>query len=136
MGETLHDASTERRDAPRFALRAAFENDRMWMVQLTMNTRRAPGRVLGDHPEDESVQFPAHTLSSRSGLVSRKPLPIQLEAGPMPSNNRFRLDQEQHPIPSGTEPSQDHPEDEDAFVEELQAVAAGSGFPKSRSRRE
>ena len=78
--------------------------------QFTMNARRAPSRVLGDHSEDEFAQFPAHALSSRSGPVSRKPLPIHFEACPMPANDSLRLDEDQSPLPSWPEPPQDHPE--------------------------
>ena len=77
--------------------------------QFPMNARRTPGRVLGDHAEDELTQFPADTLSSRADSMPRKPRPRQLEPCPVPANNCLRLDQDQHPLPSPPEPPQDHP---------------------------
>jgi hypothetical protein len=46
---------------------------------FSMNARRTPCLVLGDHAENDLLQFPADTLSSRSDPVSRNPRPIQPE---------------------------------------------------------
>jgi len=70
----------------------SFTNIEAKHLQFSMNAWRTPATVVGNHAEDEFAQFPAHTLSSRSGLVSRKPGPIQLEACPMPENDCLRLD--------------------------------------------
>src|ERR1035441_3981337 len=91
-------------------------------LQLSMNSRRAPGRVLGDHAEDQFAQFPAHALSSHAVPMPREPRPIQLESRPMPANDSLRLDENQCDLPSRPEPPQDHPE---YFV--------GSGKPRLRA---
>ena len=57
--------------------------------QFAMNPWRAPGRVLGDHAEDEFAQFFARWPSSRTGVLARDPLPIQLESGTMPAKNNL-----------------------------------------------
>src|SRR5271156_4531984 len=71
-----------------------------------MNARRTPGRVLGDHAEDEL----ADALPARAPPVPREPGPIQLEAGALPSHNCIRLNENQCMPPPGPEPSQYHPE--------------------------
>jgi hypothetical protein len=62
--------------------------------QFSMNTRRAQGRVLGYHAEDEFAQFFAYTPSSRTSAMPREPLPIQLESSVMPIDNGLRLDKD------------------------------------------
>lgn len=44
---------------------SSFGNIEAEYLQFTMNTRRAPGRIFGNHAEDEVAQFPAYTFSSR-----------------------------------------------------------------------
>lgn len=80
-------------------------------LQLTMNARRAPVRVLSDHAENDLTQFLAHALSSRSGPLQREPRPVQLETRPVPPNDSPLLEEDQRSIPSRPEPSQDHPEE-------------------------
>src|SRR5271170_6767845 len=75
-----------------------------------MNARRTPGRVLGDHAEDELAEFHADALSARAPPVPREPGPIQLEAGALPSHNCIRLNENPCMPPPGPEPSQYHPE--------------------------
>jgi hypothetical protein len=77
-------------------------------LQFTMNAWHTPGRVLGNHAENETAQFPVDTPSSHTDSMSRKPSPIQLEPCSVPANNGFRLDQDQHPLPFRPEPPQDH----------------------------
>ena len=79
-------------------------------LQLSVNARRAPGSVLGDHAEDEFAQFPAHALSSHTVSIPRKPRPVELESRPMPANDGFRLDENQRPLPSRPKSPQYHPE--------------------------
>jgi len=78
--------------------------------QLTMNARRTPGRVLGDHAKDQFAQFPADAFSSHAGPMPREPRPVQLEARPMLTNNSHRLNKNQCFPPSIPEPPQHHPE--------------------------
>jgi hypothetical protein len=74
-----------------------------------MNTRRAPGRVLGDHAEDQFTQFPADTLPSRPSSMPREPTPIQLEPCPVPANNSLWLDEDQRSFPPRPQAAQHHP---------------------------
>ena len=79
--------------------------------KLPMDARRSPGGILRDHLED---QFP-HLLwnlspPNRSSHLGNQ-LPIQSEAGPMPSDHRFRGDHDECPFPFRPEPLRQHPED-------------------------
>ena len=87
-----------------------FRNAEAQHLQLAVNAKRTPSRVVSDHPEDEVAKFPADTFSSSARSMPRKPLPIQLEASTVPTNDRLRLDEDQHLFPSRPEPSQHHPE--------------------------
>jgi hypothetical protein len=78
--------------------------------QLSVNARRAPGRILGDHTEDEFPQFPTDALSSHAVSIPRKPRPVELESCPMPANDGLRLDEGQCPLPSRPQLPQDYPE--------------------------
>lgn len=79
-------------------------------LQLAMNARRTPSGVLGYHAEDEIAQFFAGWLSAYADTSPRKPFPIQPEPGAMPTDNRFRFDNEKHLLPSGPIPPQHNPE--------------------------
>lgn len=79
-------------------------------LQLSMNPRRAPGRVLGYHAKNQFAQFLADAFSSCSVPIPREPRPIQFESRLMPANNGLRLDKDQCPFPSRPEPPQDQPE--------------------------
>ena len=106
---------------PHPAQHGSLRNVEAEHLQLAVNARRTPGRILGDHAEDEFAQFPADAFSSRAGPMPRKPRPIQLEPCPMPANDGLRLDEDQRPFPSRPEPPQDDPEQ---FI--------GSGKPRLR----
>src|SRR6202011_306272 len=75
------------------------------LSQFSMNTRRAPGRVLGYHAEDEFAQFFSYTPSPRTSAMPREPLPIQLESSAMPADNGLRLDKDQCLLPSRPKPT-------------------------------
>jgi hypothetical protein len=49
-------------------------------------------------------------LLSNAGPMPREQCPIQPEARAMPANDCFRLDENQHLLPSGPESPQRHPE--------------------------
>jgi hypothetical protein len=87
----------------------SFRNVEAQHLQLAVNARRTPSRVVSDHAEDEVAKFPADTFSSSARSMPRKPRPIQLEASTVPTNDRLRLDEDQHLSPSRPEPSQDYP---------------------------
>jgi hypothetical protein len=75
-----------------------------------MNARSAPCWVFSHHAEDEFAQFPAHASPACTSAMPREPLPVQLESGPMPTDNRLRPHENQRTLPSIPEPPQDHPE--------------------------
>lgn len=78
--------------------------------QLAMNPWRAPGRVFGNHAEDEFAQFLARRSSPHAGTVPREPFSIQLESGTMPTDDGFRPDEDQCALPFWPEPPQEYPE--------------------------
>jgi len=69
----------------------SFRNFEARHSQFAMNARRTSGAVVGDRPEDEVAQFPAHALPSSTAPMPGKPHPIELEPCAMPSNNALRL---------------------------------------------
>jgi len=73
-----------------------------------MNAWRTPGRVLGNHAENETAQFLADAFSSHTASMPRKPSPIQLEPCSAPTSNSLWLDQDQHLLPSRPKPPQDY----------------------------
>ena len=80
-------------------------------LQFAVNPWCAPGRVVGDHSEDEVAQLLAHALSSHPVPMPREPRPVELESIPMPTNNGLWLDENQHAHPSWPKPAQHHPEE-------------------------
>jgi len=79
-------------------------------LQLAVNARPSPHRVLRDHAEDELAQFLVDAPSSRAGPMPREPRPVQLEPGAMPADDGLWLDEDQRTFPFRPEPPQYHPE--------------------------
>jgi len=79
-------------------------------LQFSMNARRTPCLVLGYHAENDLPQFPADTLSSRLGSLSRNPRPIQSETLAVPADNGLRLNENQCPLPANPQLPQHYPE--------------------------
>src|ERR1700723_807174 len=79
-------------------------------LQFSMNARRTPCLVLGYHAENDLPQFPADTLSSPLGSVSRNPRPIQSETLAVPADNGLRLNENQCPLPANPQLPQHYPE--------------------------
>jgi len=79
-------------------------------LQFTVDARRAPCGVVGDHTEDQLAQFLSHALSSHAVPMPREPRPVEPEPRPVPANDRFRLDEDQGLFPIRPELPQDHPE--------------------------
>jgi len=120
-----------------------------------VNTRRAPGGILGNHTEDELAQFPARRLPANLILPSRDPSPVQPKSSFVPADNGIRLDEYQHPFPSRPQSPQQNPKQ---FVERRKSrlrmplpqdrkllpqshifkeqVAAGSDGPSERDEQE
>ena len=76
--------------------------------QFTVNSRRAPSRVLGNHAENEITQFLADASFSHPDPMPREPRPIQLEPLPVPANDSLRLNEDQCLLPRRSKPSHQH----------------------------
>ena len=87
-----------------------FRNVEAKHLQFAMNPWRAPGWIVRNHAEDEFAEFNADALPARANGMAREPGPIQLEAGPVPSHNGLRLNENQCLPPPGPEAPQYHPE--------------------------
>src|SRR6266851_9044583 len=98
------------RDLPHPAQDRSLRDVEAEHLQLAMNMRSAPGWVFSHHAEDEFAQFPAHASPACTSTMPREPLPVQLESGPMPTDNRLRPHENQRTLPSIPEPPQHHPE--------------------------
>ena len=68
------------------------------------------GRILYDHAKDEFAQLFADKLPSCRSSIAREPGPKRFESGSVPSDNCFRLDENQRVLPSSPQPLQNHPE--------------------------
>jgi hypothetical protein len=55
-----------------------------------MDTRSSPGWILGHHAENQIPHFFTESLSTHNYLMTGKPIPVETEAGAMPTNNSFR----------------------------------------------
>jgi hypothetical protein len=79
--------------------------------KLTMDARRSPSWIFGDHLEDQLPSFFRY-WSSSDGLSNfgNQP-PVQAEAGPVPAGHRFGRDHKECLFPSGPEPTNDDPEE-------------------------
>jgi hypothetical protein len=85
--------------------------------EFAMYPRRSPGRVLGDHPEN---QLPNPLRCRRSPNLcsdSGDQPPIQTEAGPVPPNHRFRRDDDEGLLPTRPDSPGDYPEE---FIEKAE----------------
>ena len=75
-----------------------------------MNPWRAPRWIVRNHAEDEFAKFNADALPAGANGMPREPGPIQLEAGPVPSHNGLRLNENQCLPPPEPEAPHYHPE--------------------------
>jgi len=65
---------------PHPAQHRSFRNIEAKHLQLSVNPWRTPGRILGNHANDQLAQFLGNAFSSDTGPMPRKPSPIQLES--------------------------------------------------------
>src|SRR5689334_4582649 len=80
------------------------------LQQFTVNPRRTPGRILGDHPENQCAQFPADSPSATADLVAATPAPIAAKSCPMPAHHRLRSDDQKGALPLRPDLAHAHPE--------------------------
>ena len=89
---------------------SALRNIEAEHFEFSVNAGRTPGRIFGNHAEDELAQFLGNAFSSCTDATPREPRPIQLEPRPVPANNGLRLNKDQCPLPSRPQSPQDYPE--------------------------
>jgi hypothetical protein len=70
-------------------------------LQLAVNARRTPRRILRNDPENELTDFLARRTSAHANSGPRNPIPIHGEPCTMPANDRIRSYQDQHLSPPG-----------------------------------
>jgi len=88
------------RNLPHPVQHCSFRDFEAEHLQLAMNPRRAPGGVLSNHSEDQFPRFLTCGSSSHAHPAPRNPLPVQLESRSMPTDNGFRLNNENRPLPA------------------------------------
>src|SRR5437870_636791 len=90
------------------------------LEQVAVNTRCSPGRILGNHTEDQSTKLLADTFPSSYLSGSGDPCPIQTKPRSMPVHDGSRSDQDEGPGPPGPQRSQRNPEQ---LVQGSQSIA-------------
>ena len=91
------------RDAP-------FREIETQLDQLAVKARCSPGRILGNHTEDQGPDLLADTLPSSYLADSGDPPPIQTKSRSMPVHDGSRSDQDERLGPPRPERSQRNPE--------------------------
>ena len=80
------------------------------LEKFAVNARRSPGRILGNHTENQGADLFADTLPSPYLADSGDPRPIQTKPRSMPVHHGSRSDQDERLPPPGPERSQRNPE--------------------------
>src|SRR5580698_5670444 len=91
------------RDAP-------FREIETQLDQLAVKARCSPGRILGNHTENQGADLFADTLPSSYLADSGDPPPIQTKSRSMPVHDGSRSDQDERLGPPTPERSQRNPE--------------------------
>jgi hypothetical protein len=71
-----------------------FRDIETQLEQFTVNARRSPGRILGNHTEDQGANLFADTLASSYSSDSGDPGPIQTKPRTTPVHDGSRSDQD------------------------------------------
>jgi hypothetical protein len=87
-----------------------FRDIETQLDQLAVNARCSPGRILGNHTEDQGPDLLADTLPSSYLADSGDPPPIQTKSRSMPVHDGSRSDQDERLGPPRPERSQRNPE--------------------------
>src|SRR5580765_2398841 len=85
---------------------AMVSEERQPALHGIWNSRCSPGRILGNHTEDQGANLFADTLPSSYLADSGDPRPIQTKPGAMPVHDGSRSDQDERLGPPGPERSQ------------------------------
>jgi hypothetical protein len=80
------------------------------LEQFAVNARCSPGRILGNHTENQGADLFADTLPSPYLGDSGDPRPIETKPGAMPVHDGSRSDQDERLGPPGPARSQGNPE--------------------------
>ncbi|MGH9573848.1 MAG: hypothetical protein ACRD40_10000, partial [Candidatus Acidiferrales bacterium] len=96
--------------------------------QLAVNAWGSPGRILGDHLEDELSYLLWQPLSADLVPPSGDQSPVQAEAGSVPANHRFRGDDDERVLLFGPDSSCRQPE------QLVQTVQSGHWMPTLENR--
>jgi len=92
------------------ARNGSFGNIKTQHDQFSVDARRTPGWILGDHAEDQIPNLLAGRPSARLlGDPGNQP-PIQKETSSMPARDRFWSDHEERLLPSGPDSPSNYPE--------------------------
>src|SRR5262252_296472 len=106
--------------------------------QFAVNARRAPGRVLCHHTEDQLPNFRRQFFPAELFSRLRDPTPVQAKTSAMPANDRLRIDQHQRLLPRTPETAGEYPRRfcqplpsgvGDACASARPTVAGGRDFP-------
>src|ERR1700682_770046 len=79
--------------------------------KLAVDARRSPSWILGDHSEDQLSNFSRRRPSPDGFPHFGNELPVQPEAGPMPSDHRFRGDDDEGLFPTRPDSPSNYPEE-------------------------
>ena len=90
------------------------------LEQFAVNARCSPGRILGNHTENQGADLFADPLPSPYLADSGDPRPIQTKPGAMPVHDGSRSDQDERLGPPGPARSQRNPEQ---FVQGCESTA-------------
>jgi hypothetical protein len=96
--------------------------------QLTMDARRSPSSIFGDHLEDQLPNFFRYGSSSDGLPGFGNQFPVHAEAGPVPAGHRFGRDDKECLFPSEPEPTNDDPE------ELIEPIEHGPRMPAFQNR--
>jgi hypothetical protein len=86
--------------------------------KLTVDARRSPGRILGNHPEDQILNLFRNSPSANRPTEPRNGAPIELESSLVPLNDRLGNDDDEKLLPIRPDLAGGDPEQ---FVEQCQS---------------
>jgi hypothetical protein len=79
-------------------------------LELAMNARCTPRRVLDNHAKDQVAQLPGRRPPATPNPLSGYPFPVEPESCTMPADDCVRLDDEKNATPIGPDSPHHHPE--------------------------
>jgi len=91
--------------------------------KFAVDARSTPGRVLGNHLENQISDCFGESSSTDLFFHSGDQAPVQTKSASVPTNHGLRGDQEERLLPSGPELAREHPE------KLIERTELGSGVP-------